>query len=106
MYSSYCWVYKRSTLDIMRVASAEPDPRAFFDNCPQLVEYSDHHHLLERFLGLPMPRYFMYGSENRHLSYLPELRASDCMLLEIQNANHFPFYDSPAAFAQILAGCL
>lgn len=89
-----------------RSVLTQADPRAYFDNCPQLVEYSDHRQLLERFLALRKPRYFLYGSENRHLSYLPQLRQSDCTLLEIPQSNHFPFYDNPPAYASALASCL
>ncbi len=36
-----------------------------------MVELSDHGRLMERFLALPCPRMFMYGEQNRSLSYLP-----------------------------------
>jgi pimeloyl-ACP methyl ester carboxylesterase len=79
-------------------------PHAYHDYSPQIVHYSDHGNLLERFVSLPVPRYFVYGSENRHLSYIPQLRQLDCEVIEIPNANHFLFYDNPSAFAALLAG--
>ena len=81
------------------------NPRAYYDNSFQLVEYSDDGNLLERFLALPMEKYFVYGDENRHLKYLPTLRQSSCRVFEVAQANHFPFYDDPKAFAGILSEC-
>lgn len=80
------------------------DPQAYYDYSFQTVEYSDHGHLLERFLELPLRRHFIYGSVNRSLSYLPLLYASRCQVTEIPGADHFLFYDDPAAFARELAG--
>ena len=82
---------------------AKADPRAYYDFAFQTVEYSDQGNLLQRFLSLPIPKCFMYGSENRHLSYLQRLRASDCQVVEIPNANHFLFYDAPDHYAAALA---
>jgi pimeloyl-ACP methyl ester carboxylesterase len=82
------------------------DPLAYFDYSFQLVRDSDSGTLLDRFLGLPMLRHFVYGSANRSLSYLPRLRASDCVLTEIPDADHFLFYDNPKAFAECLAETL
>jgi pimeloyl-ACP methyl ester carboxylesterase len=79
------------------------DPRAYYDFSFQTVEYSDTGHLLNRFLELPLPRHFVYGSMNRHLSYLPELRRSSCILTEINDADHFLFYDAPEDFAASVA---
>jgi len=79
------------------------NPRAYYDYAFQTVEYSDHGNLLERFLTLPIPRCFLYGSENRHLSYLQRLRESECSVIEIPNAGHFLFYDEPNRYAAALA---
>lgn len=76
---------------------------AYYDYSFQTVEYSDHGNLLERFLSLPVPKCFLYGSENRHLSYLRRLLASECTVVEIPNANHFLFYDQPNHYAAALA---
>jgi pimeloyl-ACP methyl ester carboxylesterase len=78
-------------------------PNAYHDYSAQTVDYSDNGNLLERFLALPVPRSFVYGSENQHLSYLPRLRQSDCRVIEVPDANHFLFYDNPSAFAAVLA---
>ena len=81
------------------------NPRAFYDHSLQLVEYSDDGTLLDRFLALPMEKYFVYGEENRHLKYLPILRQSSCHVFEVAQANHFLCYDDPKAFAEILSEC-
>ncbi len=86
-------------LDVLGQAS----PRAYYDCAFQTVEYSDEGNLLQRFLDLPIPKCFMYGSENRHLSYLPRIRESDCAVIEIPNANHFLFYDAPDHYSAALA---
>ena len=75
------------------------DPRAYYDFSFQTVSYSDSNALLTRFLALPVPIHFVYGSRNRSLSYLPRLRQSRCRVTEIADADHFLFYDQPRAFA-------
>lgn len=82
---------------------AKANPRAYYDYAFQTVEYSDHGNLLQRFLSLPVPTCFLYGSENRHLSYLQRIRESDCTVIEIPKANHFLFYDAPNHYAAALA---
>ena len=82
---------------------AKASPRAYYDFAFQTVEYSDNGNLLQRFLGLPRPKCFLYGSENRHLSYLSRIRDSDCTVIEIPHANHFLFYDAPERYAGALA---
>jgi pimeloyl-ACP methyl ester carboxylesterase len=82
---------------------AKASPRAYYDAAFQTVKYSDEGGLLERFLNLPIPKYFLHGSENRHLAYLPQLRDSDCTVIEIPNADHFLFYDAPEQYAAALA---
>ena len=82
------------------------DPQAYYDYSFQLVEDSANGRLIDRFLALPFPRYFVYASANRHLSYLPTLRASDCKVIEIPDADHFLFYDHPAAFAESIASAV
>jgi pimeloyl-ACP methyl ester carboxylesterase len=82
---------------------AKANPRAYYDYAFQTVTYSDQGNLLKRFLGLPIPKCFLYGSQNRHLSYLARLRESDCTVIEIPGANHFLFYDAPNHYATALA---
>jgi pimeloyl-ACP methyl ester carboxylesterase len=79
------------------------NPRAYYDYAFQTVEYSDHGNLLERFLSLQIAKCFLYGSENRHLSYLQRLLESQCVVIEIPNAGHFLFYDQPNHYAAALS---
>jgi len=81
------------------------DSRAYYAFSLQTVTYSDGGNLLERFLNLPLPIFFLYGSENRQLSYLPRLLQSRCRVTEISDANHFLFYDAPADYAAALQEC-
>jgi pimeloyl-ACP methyl ester carboxylesterase len=60
-----------------------------------MVHLSDEAGLMERFLGLPCPRLFMYGSQNAGLSYLPNLRDEGVQLAEISKCGHFPMYSNP-----------
>ncbi|MBN1761517.1 MAG: alpha/beta hydrolase [Methanomicrobia archaeon] len=80
--------------------------RAYFDYSPPLVDYSDSGSLVRRFIGLRMPKLFVYGSENRGLSYLPTLKEGGCETVEIPRSNHFPGYDNPHAFYQAIAAFL
>jgi hypothetical protein len=84
-------------------ALEQANPHAYYDYSFQTFEYSDHGNLLQRFLSLPVPKCFLYGSENRHLSYLQRLLASECTVVEIPNANHFLFSDQPDHYAAALA---
>ena len=79
--------------------------RSYYAYSFQTVAYSDGGRLLDRFLDLPVPIFFFYGMENRHLSYLPALRNSRCNLVEFEDANHFLFYDAPKAYAEALQTC-
>jgi pimeloyl-ACP methyl ester carboxylesterase len=76
------------------------DSLAYYNYSLGLVEHSDHGRLIERFLALPVPIHFVYGSANHWLSYLPRLRASRCTLTEVADADHFLFYDDPTVFAE------
>ncbi|TPQ23395.1 alpha/beta fold hydrolase [Streptomyces sporangiiformans] len=66
--------------------------RAIFES---MVALSDHGKLLDRFLGLPLPRMFMYGEQNNSLSYLPTLAEDGVELAEISHCAHFPMYSNP-----------
>jgi pimeloyl-ACP methyl ester carboxylesterase len=71
------------------------DIRAYHAYSFQTVTESDSGRLLEEFIGLPIPRLFLYGDANKALSYLPRLRASDVQVREIPSSAHFLFYDNP-----------
>jgi pimeloyl-ACP methyl ester carboxylesterase len=65
-----------------------------------MVEISDTEPLLDRFISLPCARMFVYGDENRHLSYLGTLLKRGVQLAEIENCGHFPMYANPTALWQ------
>jgi pimeloyl-ACP methyl ester carboxylesterase len=71
------------------------DARAYHAYSFQTVAESDSGTLLDEFLALPMPRLFVYGAANRHLSYLERLRRSDVRVVEVPDSGHFVFYDNP-----------
>jgi pimeloyl-ACP methyl ester carboxylesterase len=71
------------------------DIRAYHAYSFETVIESDSGRLIEEFLGLPIPRLFIYGEANKGLSYLPRLRASDVRVREIPSSAHFMFYDNP-----------
>lgn len=60
-----------------------------------MVDLSDNGELMAKFLGLPFPRMFMYGDENRSLSYLPLLKERGLRLSEIPACGHWPMYTDP-----------
>lgn len=64
------------------------------------VKESDSGRLIEEFLSLSMPKLFLYGEQNKALSYLPRLRSSDVQVAEIPSSAHFFFYDNPVSTFQ------
>jgi pimeloyl-ACP methyl ester carboxylesterase len=75
--------------------------RGIFESMANL---SDNANLMEKFLTLPLPRMFMYGEQNRSLSYLPRLAANGVQLAEIQRSGHFPMYsNAPEMWNRIAA---
>jgi pimeloyl-ACP methyl ester carboxylesterase len=81
-------------------------PKAMFDYCPSLVDYSDNGNLLQRFTDLELSKIFIYGSENRWLSYISELKERGCEVVEIGNSNHFPFVDNPQDYYKAVSNFL
>ena len=79
------------------------NPKAYFDYCPSMTEYSTNGNLVERFVALKVPRVFIYGSKNKHLAYLQTLREGGVQVAEIPNSSHFPGYDNPQAYYQAIA---
>jgi pimeloyl-ACP methyl ester carboxylesterase len=69
-----------------------------------MVNLSDNADLMEKFLALPFPRMFMYGEQNRSLTYLPHLSANGVQLAEITRSGHFPMYsNAPEMWDRIAA---
>ena len=62
-----------------------------------MLALSDEESLLERFVGLPCAKMFVYGEENRGLSYLGGLLRRGVQLAEIPESGHWPMYANPPA---------
>src|SRR5262249_10838556 len=71
------------------------DIRGYHAYSFETVAESDSGRLLGEFIGLPIPRLFLYSQETKGLSYLLSLRASDVQVREIASSAHFLFYDNP-----------
>ena len=62
-----------------------------------MVALSDNTPLMDIMSGLACPRIFVYGEQNRHLSYLGDLPAIGVETAEIPFSAHFPMYSNPPA---------
>ncbi len=71
-----------------------------------MVALSDEAPLIEMFAGLHCPRCFIYGEQNRHLSYLGDLPAKGVEVIEIRHSGHFPMYSNPPALWAAMADFL
>ncbi len=67
-----------------------------------MVSLSDHGGLMEKFLGLPCPKMYMYGEQNRTLSYLGDIEKKGVRLAEIPQCGHFPMYSNPTMMWQAI----
>jgi pimeloyl-ACP methyl ester carboxylesterase len=76
------------------------DARAYHAYSFETVLESDSGKLLDEFIELDVPKLFLYGEQNRSLSYLPALRASSVEVKEVPSSAHFLFYDNPVATFQ------
>ncbi|AYQ43932.1 MULTISPECIES: alpha/beta fold hydrolase [Burkholderia cepacia complex] len=68
-----------------------------------MVDLSDNGDLMTKFLGLPLPRMFMYGEQNASLSYLNHIREKGVELAEIPDCGHFPMYSNPVLMWEAIA---
>lgn len=81
----------------VHATSAEPIFRS-------MVDLSDNADLMGIMAGLGCPRAFVYGAQNRHLSYLDHLPEVGVDVIEIAQSGHFPMYSNPPALWSALAG--
>lgn len=82
------------------------NPRAYYDYCPSMTEYSTQGNLVEKFIEMKIPRLFIYGSENAHLVYLKQLRDSGIQVAEIADSDHWPMHDNPQGFYGVISNFL
>ncbi|KAJ5771816.1 hypothetical protein N7520_002345 [Penicillium odoratum] len=71
-----------------------------------MVHLSDNQPLIELFLELPCPKMFMFGEENRGLSYLGQLEKEGVELAQIPESGHFPMYSNPVEMYRRISGFL
>lgn len=69
----------------------------------QTVVDSSTGELLQQFLALEIPRLFLFGEKNKHLSYLPQLKAENLNCHMVADSDHFIFYDNPKDLYQSMA---
>ncbi|MEM9777633.1 MAG: alpha/beta hydrolase, partial [Chloroflexota bacterium] len=60
-----------------------------------MVDLSDNANLMDKFLGLPCLKMFMYGAQNNSLTYLKHIEQNGVRLAEIPECGHFPMYSNP-----------
>jgi pimeloyl-ACP methyl ester carboxylesterase len=74
-----------------------------------MVDLTDNGQLITKFLALPFPKMYMYGSQFSGLSYLEYIASEGVELAEIPEAGHFPMYSNPVEMwrriAQFLSSC-
>ncbi|MEM6565789.1 MAG: alpha/beta hydrolase [Pseudomonadota bacterium] len=71
-----------------------------------MVALSDAAPLMDMFANLTCPRCFIYGAQNRHLSYLGDLPPKGVDVIEIPHSGHFPMYSNPPALWSEMADFL
>jgi len=80
--------------------------QAFYNYSISAVDLSDNGELLGIFCDLPIPKMFVYGSANNHLSSLTRLRQSDASVVEVPGSGHWPQVENPGYFYRALGGFL
>lgn len=73
------------------------DPEVVRPVFESMVDLSDNADLLGWFTSLPMPRLFMHGEQNSHLTYLPALAEAGVEIAAIEHSGHWPMYSNPPA---------
>ena len=59
--------------------------------------------LPERYHRLPVPSAYVHGDANRGLPHLEATGRASTQLVEIPDADHFPFVDQPSRFYAAIA---
>ena len=90
------------TASLKHKVRAEAVPGIF----SSMVDLSDNGDLMSKFLNLPCPKMFMYGEQNRTLSYLSYIKSKGVRLSEISECGHFPMYSNPPMMWHEIAGFL
>jgi pimeloyl-ACP methyl ester carboxylesterase len=77
--------------------------RSYYNYSFQTVKYSATGELLKQYISLKLPKIFIYGDENSHLSYLQELQNHGMDIHAVPGSNHFIFYDNPKEMYDVIA---
>jgi pimeloyl-ACP methyl ester carboxylesterase len=75
---------------------------AYYHYSFKTVKYSSTGELLKQYLSLDIPRIFIYGDQNKSLSYIPDLVKNNMLTKSISNSNHFVFYDNPKEMYEVI----
>jgi hypothetical protein len=76
--------------------------RSYYNYSFQTVKYSATGELLKQYLSMDISRIFIYGDENKNLSYIPELVKNNMNIKAISDSNHFVFYDNPKEMYDVI----
>jgi len=76
--------------------------KSYYNYSFQTVSYSVTGELLKQYLALNIPRLFIYGDQNKNLSYIPQLLKNNMTTKAISNSNHFVFYDNPKEMYDVI----
>jgi len=76
--------------------------KAYYNYSFQTVKYSATGELLKQYLSMSIPRIFIYGAENKNLSYIPVLLKNNMNVKQISDSNHFVFYDNPIELYDVI----
>ena len=74
------------------------DPAAFYRSACSLVDWTRGSKMLEKFDSVPCSKLFVYGSDNRFLEEVGEIRAE--LIAGIRESGHFVMHDNPEDFYQ------
>lgn len=80
------------------------DVGAFYTSSRSLMEWSAHRALFERFEQADCRKFFIYGTENRHLQELAFVEPG--LTVAVEHAAHFVMNDNPDGFYECLSDIL
>ena len=95
---------ERDSLKLYLECLSKSDSYAFYKSSESLVEWSDSGKLLELFMGLNIPKYYVFGDKNENSPTVEILSAVE--KIEISDAGHAMMNDNPQEFYEKLLGIL
>lgn len=76
---------------------------AYYDYSCSLVRCCEECDLIEQYLRLDLPKYFLYGCHSVPSHSWSVVRSRGGDLIEIPGSGHFPAYENPVRFYQLIA---